>query len=155
MTTPPPPVATWIRFVRGERAWVIDPAVVLEVSRHRRRSPVPGATHGVVGASSIRGLVVPLFDLDPRLDRGDAHGVGQHLVFIGTDTPLFGIVADRCEPVTSDAAPAPLPPDHPWVDDALVHGQWPDGTLVVDTAQLLVDRRLYATDAPSLTTPPG
>lgn len=137
-----------IRIRRGDRVWVVDASAVLEVSRHRRRSPVPGAAPGVVGASSIRGIVVPIFDLDVRLGYG-APDPSRHLtVFIGGAEPLFGIVADTCELVgtLADSSPASASshPVGPWADDPLVRTVWPDGTLAIDTNALLTDPRLQA-----------
>lgn len=150
MNTPHPADAQleWIRFCRGAQAWAVRPDIVLEVSHHRRRSPVPGAAIGVVGASSIRGIVVPVFDLDTRLGHGASTTAHRHTVYFGTDEPLFGLVADDCQLVATGARGAGPGGDSPWRDDPLVTGQWDDGTIVLDAEALLADPRLYAAQSP-------
>lgn len=134
----------------GER-YAIDTASVLQVQALSDLTRMPGAPEHLLGVTSLRGQVLPVFDLRALL------GVARpplcdmtRLLVLGASEAELGILADVAEEIIALDPAQLLPPSQPLhgLERACVRGVTRDALVVLDGAALLADRRLFLEELP-------
>jgi purine-binding chemotaxis protein CheW len=98
-------------FSLANEQFAIDVPRVQEIVMPPPLSDVPRARSHVLGVTMIRGTVVPVFDLRPRLELSPASGPDPHarVIVIHGSEGTFGLWVDHVEAVVR-LAPAALEP---------------------------------------------
>lgn len=132
-------------FSLGEERYAIETRLVREVARFRDFAVVPGAPEVLVGVTSLRGEILPVFDLRPLLGlaRNRLNDLSRAIV-LESDGERIAVLADEVRetvevPLAGLVAPATLPEG---MERALLRGVTADALVVLDGAALLRDRRL-------------
>ncbi len=133
-------------FLLGEERYAIETRFVREVARFRDFTVVPGAPEVLVGVTSLRGEILPVFDLRPLLGlaRNRLNDLSRAIVLEEGDERIAFLADEAREivkvPLSALAAPAALPEG---MERALLRGVTADALIVLDGAALLRDRRLF------------
>jgi purine-binding chemotaxis protein CheW len=138
--------SSWsVTFLVGGAPHALDTSHVLEVMRPGALAPVPGAPPLLLGVTTLRGAVLPVFDLGALLGQAPAPAGPTALALVlGRDAPDLAFAVT--EVLDVGPAPAgllsPLPPSLASAPGPLCTGVRADGAVVLDGAALLADPRL-------------
>ena len=100
MSSPPgttaSPTLRWCSFRLAHECFAVESAVVVEVMRCRRPTPVPLAARGVLGLVQIRGRIVPVVDPGELLGLpGRSLERGGTLLVITSGDDWYGLLVDE------------------------------------------------------------
>jgi purine-binding chemotaxis protein CheW len=110
-------------------------------------TPVPGLPARLLGLFTLRGAIVPLFDLHATLSGEAASATGGGLaVVLGREQPEIALATDGVGSPLALSEGDLLP--SPDLDPALVEGVTVEGVVVLDGAGLLSDPRFFLGSPP-------
>lgn len=90
------PTLRWCSFRLAQECFAVESAVVVEVMRCRRPTPVPLAARGVLGLVQIRGRIVPVIDPGALLGLpGRGLERGGTLLVITSGDDWYGLTVDE------------------------------------------------------------
>ena len=72
---------------------------VQEIIRYTEPRSVPSAQYGVRGVLSLRGRIVPIYDLAARIGIHAEHGEDSKIVILETNSEVVGVIVDAVEEV--------------------------------------------------------
>jgi purine-binding chemotaxis protein CheW len=100
-------------FSLGEEEYALPIEAVHEIIRYTEPRSVASSVGWIRGVISLRGKIIPVYDLAARLGQGHrAEGEDQKIVIVETATDMAGVVVDDVEEVLTveeaqlDAVPA-------------------------------------------------
>jgi purine-binding chemotaxis protein CheW len=141
----------FVRFVLGGTVHALETRYVHEVLRAGVLAAVPWAPPLLAGVVSLRGALLPAFDLAALLGLpvGTSPGARPLLLVLGESSPDLAVPVDDVLDVVRLPPPdlSPPPASSSSSGCALVRGVSPDRTVVLDGAALLADPRLAAGSA--------
>jgi purine-binding chemotaxis protein CheW len=136
-----------LTFGLGGERYAIGIGYVREVARLDVFTPVPGAPDFVYGVTSLRGQLLPIFDLGAlcHLPAAARQIPARYLVVLGTNAREFALTTDEVYEVAAlrPAELLPLPTSMVPVPRKYVLGLTQEALVVLDGAALLDDPRLY------------
>jgi purine-binding chemotaxis protein CheW len=155
-----------VTFAVGDVDLAVDILSVREITRVRNLARVPHSPEGVEGVISLRGGIIPVIDLAPRLDQ-PARERTEHgrIIIVEIRSQTVGLIATQVHDVVridrSEVAPAPpmlCPIDSDCIAGFVKLARRPVTLLNLDAlidepleralAQSLDDARLTAAEAP-------
>lgn len=143
----PEPTETWVAFGLAGELFALPVTGVVEAVRVETITRVPEAPFPVRGICNVRGQVIPVLDLQQRLDLGSGEVTAQsRILVVHSRGRAFGILVDRTEKVIQVARSKvhPLPEDllneqSRYVDGVFEYGEGLVILLKLDEV-LIVDR---------------
>ena len=90
-------------FALGEEEYALPIQQVQEIIRYSDPRPVSSAEPWIRGVISLRGKIVPVYDLGLRLGLHAEPGADQKIVIVETDAGTAGVVVDEVEEVLTIA----------------------------------------------------
>jgi purine-binding chemotaxis protein CheW len=134
-------------FSRGEEAYALDAAHVVEVFPLDGLTPVPFVPPSVLGVVNHRGRILPVIDLGDLLGATSPEGEPALVLAVEAGAAAFGIGADTVSGVTTVAAdevvPAARLAEQP---DRVVRGVTEAMAAVLDLEALARDPRIEVND---------
>ena len=133
-------------FSVGQERYAVEARLVREIVRGVDVTPLPETPAFVVGAAKLRGEIHSIFDIRSLLGTsGSSPASSVFVVALGNRRIEFGILADEVHEIMELSPAEILPP--PLLKDAEesrhVRGVTKDALVVLDSAVLLADERLY------------
>ncbi|WP_305041844.1 chemotaxis protein CheW [Geoalkalibacter sp.] len=119
------PRREWLTFSLGNEVYALDINGVAEIIKPREVTEIPRVPPYVLGIISLRGLIVPVFDLKRRLRLGAAEQTATSRIIICQDKDLSaGLLVDSITQVVRIAERNIEPPPSmlPDLDADLVEG---------------------------------
>ena len=86
-------------FALGEEEYALPIQQVQEIIRYSDPRPVSSAEPWIRGVISLRGKIVPVYDLGLRLGLHAEPGEDQKIVIVETESGTAGVVVDEVEEV--------------------------------------------------------
>ena len=91
-------------FTLGSEEYALPIEAVHEIIRYTEPRSVASSVGWIRGVISLRGKIVPVYDLAARLGNGGAQGDDQKIVIVETATDKAGVIVDDVQEVlTIDA----------------------------------------------------
>jgi purine-binding chemotaxis protein CheW len=91
-------------FSLGAEEYALPIGAVHEIIRYTEPRSVASSVGWIRGVISLRGKIVPVYDLAARLSTGGAQGDDQKIVIVETSTDKAGVIVDDVQEVlTIDA----------------------------------------------------
>ena len=98
-------------FMLSNEEYALDILEIKEIVRYQPVTPVPRSPAWLKGIVTLRGVIVPIFDLRCRLGLEEvAHGPDTRIVVVHRDEELAGLVVDSITQVVRIDAGAVEPP---------------------------------------------
>ncbi len=92
----------WLTFSLGEEEYALELAVVNEIIKPRDVTDIPRVPEFIRGIISLRGIIVPVFDLRGRLNIGMVEpGPTTRIVVCQQDENLAGLLVDSINQVVT------------------------------------------------------
>jgi len=131
-------------FTLAREHYAIETRFVREVLRLNSVAPVPGAPDFLLGLTSLRGEILPVFD-SRKLFGLAAKGLSDlsRLIVLGEREAAFAILADHVEDVAEIPASAVEHSPHGESARAYLRGVTKSALIVLDGALLLSDAALF------------
>jgi purine-binding chemotaxis protein CheW len=99
-----PPTRQLVVFHLGEEEYALPISDVHEIIRYSEPRSVASSAGWIRGVISLRGKIVPVYDLSTRLGQGsDAPGERHKIVIVETDADMAGLIVDDVTEVRSVA----------------------------------------------------
>ncbi len=114
-----------LTFTLGDEEYALDLGEITEIIKFRTITEVPRAPAFILGIISLRGIIVPVFDLKRRLRLGATEiGADSRIVVCHTGDRSAGLLVDRISQVAQIPATSvePPPPVLSGLDRDLVEG---------------------------------
>lgn len=86
-------------FALGGEQYALPINRVREIIRYTEPRSVPSAEYGVRGVLSLRGRIVPVYDLAERLGLPAKHREDNKIVIVETGSDVAGVIVDAVEEV--------------------------------------------------------
>ncbi len=85
-----------LTFMLGQEEYALNIMDIKEIIRPREVTEVPKTPHYIQGILSLRGSIIPVFDVDKRLGLSVAeHGSENRIVVVKWHENLYGLLVDR------------------------------------------------------------
>jgi purine-binding chemotaxis protein CheW len=120
-------------FTLGNEEYALPIRQVHEIIRYSEPRSVAAESGWVRGVISLRGKIVPVFDLAARLGLSTGNSEGGKIVIIETATDMAGVVVDDVEEVLT-------------VDERQLDGVPAAGTAPIDAIAKIDDRLVILLD---------
>jgi purine-binding chemotaxis protein CheW len=92
----------WLTFALGDEEYALELGVVNEIIKSREVTDIPRVPKFIRGIISLRGIIVPVFDLRGRLNIGVVEpGPSARIIVCQKDGKLAGLLVDRINQVVS------------------------------------------------------
>lgn len=92
----------WLAFSLGNEDYALDISMIREVLKPREITEIPRVPEFLLGVISLRGNIIPIFDLKRRLGLGVATiDEDSRIIVCQEDDRLAGLLIDRITQVTS------------------------------------------------------
>jgi purine-binding chemotaxis protein CheW len=137
-------------FSLARERYAIEARYVFQVLRLTELTRLPGAPEHVLGITSLRGELLPVFDIRMLLGVAPESLCDMsRLIVLGTRTAEFGILADVVHELSAiDRSALLAPPDSiAGAGRTYLRGVTADALIVLDGGVLLEDQALYIGDA--------
>lgn len=115
----------WLTFSLGREEYALDIEGVVEIIKPRSISPIPRVPDYILGIMSLRGVILPVFDLKQRLKLGQVvEGPENRIVVCQAGDRIAGLLVDNISQVVrlSERNIEPPPSLMPDLDVELVAG---------------------------------
>lgn len=134
-----------LQFTAGREPYGLGTRHIREICRITRMAPLPRAPKHLAGVTNLKGLILPLIDLDALMNGGDDCSDCSYSIVIGRAAPEFGVLAAALRGFIHLSADELLPIPRAVTNQAhhLARGLTAEGVLVLDDIRLLEDSRLY------------
>lgn len=101
----------WLTFTLGSEDYALDIRQISEIIKPREITEVPRAPAFILGVISLRGIVVPIFDLRQRLQLGRIESTAaSRIVVCRVGERMAGMLVDRINQVIKIPAESIEPP---------------------------------------------
>lgn len=120
-------------FTLGNEEYALPIRQVHEIIRYTEPRSVGAQSGWVRGVISLRGKIVPVFDLAARLGLSSANHEGGKIVIVETATDMAGVIVDDVEEVLT-------------VDESQLDGVPAAGTASIDAIAKIDDRLVILLD---------
>lgn len=101
----------WLTFSLGKEQYALDIEKISEIIKPREITELPRVPGFILGIISLRGVVVPIFDLKQRLNLGAAQiGLNSRIVVCQQEDRQVGLLVDRINQVVRMAQEEIEPP---------------------------------------------
>lgn len=101
----------WLAFSLGNEDYALDISVIREILKPREITGIPRVPEFLLGIISLRGNIIPIFDLKKRMGLGATTIDPESRIIVCQDGDrLAGLVIDRIKHVTSIAEEKIEPP---------------------------------------------
>ena len=137
-------------FELGAQRCAIELRFVCEVQKPLPITRLPGAASHLRGITSLRGEILPVFDVRELLHAGHAEaGESARLLVLGETNPELCVAVDAVQEISSLALDSVLELSQSGLgfSGLFLRGVTSDALVVIDAAALLADRQLYVGDA--------
>ena len=92
----------WLAFSLGSEDYALDISMIREILKPREITEIPRVPEFLLGIISLRGNIIPIFDLKRRLGLGEATiGEDSRIIVCQEGDRLAGLLIDRITQVTS------------------------------------------------------
>ncbi len=115
----------WLTFSLGKEEYALDIEGVVEIIKPRSISPIPRVPGFILGIMSLRGVILPVFDLKQRLKLGQVEeGPANRVIVCQTGDRIAGLLVDNISQVVrlTERSIEPPPSLMPDLDVELVAG---------------------------------
>ncbi|HEU0265453.1 MAG TPA: chemotaxis protein CheW [Geobacterales bacterium] len=86
----------YLCFMLGSEEYAVSIMSIKEIVKPREVTEVPRAPQFVLGIISLRGVIIPVYDLHRRLELGNATPTGrERIIVVKHDEDFCGILVDR------------------------------------------------------------
>ncbi|MGO9358179.1 MAG: chemotaxis protein CheW [Xanthobacteraceae bacterium] len=111
-TTAPHERRQFIAFLSGNQQFAADIMAIREIRGWSETTPLPHAPDYVRGAINLRGIVLPVVDLNAQLGRGLTETSAKHaIIVVAVAGQSMGLLVDAVSDIltvkTSDIQPSP------------------------------------------------
>jgi len=95
-------VEQWLTFSLGEEEYALTIEAVSEIIKPREVTDIPRVPGFISGIISLRGIIVPIFDLNKRLSLGTAElGSSARIIVCKDGDRMAGFIVDRINQVVN------------------------------------------------------
>ncbi len=115
----------WLTFSLGKEEYALDIEGVSEIIKPRMISEIPRVPGFILGIMSLRGVIIPIFDLKQQLRLGKVEeSAGNRIIVCQHEDMIAGLLVDKISQVVRIAERNIEPPPHmmPDLDVDLVEG---------------------------------
>jgi purine-binding chemotaxis protein CheW len=95
-------IEQWLTFSLGDEEYALSIESVSEIIKPREVTDIPRVPDFISGIISLRGIIVPVFDLNRRLNLGQAElGASSRIIVCQNEDRLAGFIVDSINQVVN------------------------------------------------------